>query len=335
MKKVLSILISVLVICAVIGAVIFINKSKDIPDNPADTTGNLSGNLNNKGYFCESDEYIYFTNFDDNHNLYKMSIDGSECVKLADAPAAYINAGGDYLYFYYEDQGSSEFMGVAGRMHGIYRLKKDGKDDIKCLDRCVSGVLSLVGSTLYYQHYDNTDGMTLYHSSLNGKDKGMSIKAIVNPACVLYGNIFYPDTDNNFHLNQYIPGSSSGTLYQNAQMYNPTADGDYIYYMCVNDDYRLYRYNLKTGNTDKVTNERVDTFNVYDNMIFYQRNQDPALIAVRSDGSNPLVVASGNFSNINCTSEYTYFNRFDDETMLRTPTFGAEYYEEFHPSVSK
>jgi len=332
MKKILSILISLVVICAVIIAVIFANRSKQIPDNPANTIGNLSGNLNNKGYFCENDGIIYFTNFADNHYLYKINSDGSDCTRLMDVPVAYINAGGDYLYFYYDDQGDAKFMGVAGNMHGIYRLRNDGKDDMECLDRCVSGIVNLVGSTIYYQHYDNVDGMTLYHSSLNGKDKGMSIKSIVNPSCVLYGEIYYPDTENNFYLNKFIPGSTSGTLFQSAQMYNPTAIGDYIYYMCVNDNYRLYRYNIKTGETEKITNDRIDTFNVYKDMIFYQRNNDPALIAVHSDGSNPLVVATGNYSDINCTSEYTYFHRFKEETMLRTPTYGADYYEEFRPA---
>ena len=33
-----------------------------------------------------------------------------------------------------------------------YRIKK-GEKDFVCLDKCTSGVLNLIGNTLYYEHY--------------------------------------------------------------------------------------------------------------------------------------------------------------------------------------
>lgn len=333
MKKQYQIIILLLIIAAVIGSVILINYSKRIPQNPADTVGNTSGNLNNQGLFCESEGIVYFANMNDNHYLYKMNSDGSDITRVLDVPAAYINSGGDYLYFYFDDQGNAKFMGIAGNMHGIYRLSKKSKGDMDCLDRCVSGIVTLIGNTLYYQHYDNVEGMTLYHCSTDGKDKGLSVKSIINPACVLYGNIFYPDQDNMFYLNEYTPGASSGSLYLSERMYNPTAIQDYIYYMNVSDNYRLYRYNLLTNESVKITNDRIDTFNVYGDMIYYQRNNDPALIAVHQDGSNPVIVAEGNYKNINCTSTYTYFMPFENDTVFRTPTYNAGYIEEFNPPV--
>lgn len=331
-RKGLTITIAILVIAGLIGLVIFSNIRKQIPDNPPETLGNTSGNLNNQGLFCESDGVIYFANVNDNHYLYSMNPDGSDAKLLMDVPVSFINAGGDYLYFYYADQGEVKFMGITGNMRGIYRLDKKGKDGLTCLDRTVSGIVNLIGNTLYYQHYDNTNGMTLYYASTDGKDKGEALNKIVNPACVVYGNIYFPDQDNYFYLNEYRPGATITNMLIEEQMYNPTLVGEYIYYINVADNYCLYRYNINDGAITKVTNVRVDDFNVYGNTIFYQQNKNPALVRVNFDGSNPVILAEGNYCNINCTSTYTYFQPFnEDNVMYMTPTNNLGSVMEFIP----
>ncbi|MBQ6128048.1 MAG: DUF5050 domain-containing protein, partial [Lachnospiraceae bacterium] len=111
-KRVLGLIIAVLVIAGVIGGTVLVQYLSRIPDNPPDTIGNTSGNLNNKGLVCENDGYIYFANLADNHCLYRMTTDGNDAEKLADIPVAYINAAGDYLYFYFDDPGGPKFMGA-------------------------------------------------------------------------------------------------------------------------------------------------------------------------------------------------------------------------------
>lgn len=320
-KRILGVIIAAVLIAAIIGGVILAKYLSRIPDNPSDTIGNTAGNLNNKGLVCENDGYIYFTNLTDNHYLYRMNTDGTDPVKLIDVPVSYINAAGDYLYFYFDDPGGTKFMGVAGRMSGIYRLKK-GETDFVCLDKCTSGVLNLIGSTLYYEHYDNTIGMQLYHSSLDGKDKGLAVDEIINPACVVNGDIYYSEQDSQ-KLKIYRPGSSSGQLYMDYAVYNPVVDGSDLYFMNMNDDYCLYRYSLSDGELTKVTDERIDTFNVYGSVIFYQRNHNPALIRVNTDGSDPIVIAEGNYENINCTSTFTFYSPFKENATFITYTFGG------------
>ena len=320
-KKVIGIAVAAGIIVAIVVSVILIKKFSKIPDNSADTIGNTSGNLNNKGLVCEDGDYIYFSNLSDSHCLYRMRSDGSDPEKLIDVPVSYINSAGDYLYFYFDDPGGTKFMGVAGRMSGIFRLKK-GEKDFVCLDKCTSGVLNLIGSTLFYEHYDNTNGMQLYHSSLDGKDKGLSVDEIINPACVINGDIYYSEQDSQL-LKIYRPGSSEGRLFMNYAVYNPVVDGSDLYFMNMNDDYKLYRYSLSDGDLTKITDERIDTFNVYGSVIFYQRNQDPALIRVNTDGSGAIVIAEGNYENINCTSTFTFYSPFKEDRMYLTYTFGG------------
>ena len=321
MKRFLGIIIALLVLGGIIGAVVLTKYLSRIPDNPPDTIGNTSGNLNNKGLFCESDGYIYYSNIYDNNYLYRMETNGTNSELVADVPVSYINAAGDYLYFYFDDPGGTKFMGIAGRMSGIYRLKK-GEKDLVCLDKCTSGVLNLIGSTLYYEHYDNTNGMELYHSSLDGKDKGLALGEIVNPACVIGGDIYYSEQDSQL-LKIYRPGSLEGRYFMDYPVYNPVVDGDDLYFMNMTDDYCLYRYSLSDGHLTKITDERIDTFNVFGGVIFYQRNRDPALIRVNSDGSDAMVIAEGNFENINCTSNFTFFSPFKQKEIYMTYTFGG------------
>lgn len=331
-KKFLPILIAILIVILLIVFAIVTTRSRKIPDNPPGTLGNTSGNLNNGGLFCEENGVIYFANTNDNHYLYKMNPDGSDVALVVDVPAAYINAAGDYLYFYYADQGEVKFMGFSGNMRGIYRVSKTKKDSLTCLDKTTSGITSLIDNKLYYEHYDHQEGMTLYSTSLDGKDKGQLLKEIVNPACVVGGRILYPDQNDLFKLKSYAPGSNASSQFLDIQMYNPTYSGNYIYYMALEDKYCLYRYDLSDASITKLTSDRIDAFNVYEDVIFYQRNQNPALVRMDINGQNASVIAEGNFSNINCTSLYTYFTPYDDNaTTYRVPTYGTPVYEEFNP----
>ena len=320
-KRVIVIAVAILVISGIIGGAVLYKYLSRIPDNPPDTIGNTSGNLNNKGLYCESDGYIWFSNIYDNNYLYRMDSDGRNAERVIEVPVSYINSGGDYLYFYFDDPGGTKFMGIAGRMSGVYRLKK-GETDFVCLDKCTSGVVNLIGSTLYYEHYDNTDGMQLYHCSLDGKDKGLAVPEIVNPACVINRDIYYSEQDSQ-KLKLYRPGDSSGRVYMDYAVYNPVVDGTDIYFMNMNDDYCLYRYSMTGGDLTKITDARVDTFNVYGGMIFYQRNQNPALIRVNADGSGAVVIAEGNYENINCTDNFTFYSPFREKQTYMTYTFGG------------
>lgn len=331
-KKILIISISVVLVAAIIVGAVVSKQRKNIPDNPVGTIGNTSGNLNNGGYFCELDGYIYFSNFNDNHYLYKMESNGTNAELVKDVPVSYLNGAGDFLYFYYDERGGGDakFMGFTGQMQGIYRIRNTG-EDLHSLMRCKSGVVSLAGNDLYFEHYDNKEGMTLYRSTTNGKEKGQVVNAIINPACIADGNIYFSDQSNNLYLSVYRPGSSNSVPVLEYSMFDPVLADGYLYFMNINDDYCLYRYGLSSGALEKVTSERVDVFNVYENVIFYQRLKNPALIKVNADGSNPVVVAEGTYSNINCTSAYTFFNPFGEETVYVTPTFGNGGVGTFNP----
>lgn len=325
-----------LVFILIITLAIVFNRKVKIPENPAETTGNSAGNLNNNGFFCESDGVIYFANSLDGYTLYSMDPVSLEARKVSDVPVSYINAAGDYLYFYYNDNGDAKFMGLAGNMRGIYRVPKDGSDTPTSLDRTTSGIVSLLGNKLYYQHYDKETAMTLYSCGLDGSDKGMLLDKAINPSCSLHTSIYYSDRENKNYLSVLNPLNASTQVFLDARAYNPVISGDYIFYMDVDDDYKLYRYNMFDGTVNKITNERIDLFNVYESYVFYQTNSSsrPRLVRMMIDGSNPEIIAEGNYTDVNCTSTYTFFREYDDESSFyMTPTMGMVYVTSFIPNV--
>ena len=335
-KKVVMIIIFAVLICLIVLLVVFADKSRNLKENPAGTVGNTGGNINNEGLFCQDGDIVYFSNPNDNFNVYSMNLDGSNQKKVLHMPAKYLNVAGGYLYYNQVDTDTKMVYGFAAETHGIYRFKLGSRNETKGYDRTVAGQVIVVDNDIYYQHYDDTDGMTLYRCTINGEDKAEVLKKIVNLSCVMGGNIYYPDQDNAFYLNVLDSTTLNNSLFLNERMYQPVYSDGYIYYIAIGDDYPLCRFDISSRTVEKLTEDRVDAFNVLGGVIFYQRNDkdSPALIRMAINGSSPTVIAMGNYQNINMTSTYTYFHAYKDPSNLfRVSTTGSPRPEAFVPEV--
>lgn len=325
MKKFISILITVLVLLALIGGVaayIILNRPQRIPP---DAVGNTSGNLNNHGLFCESDGYVYFSNPYDSRKLYRMTLDGSDLECICDVAVSFINVYGNEVYFYQEPGGGSQMYGLGG-MYGVCKTNTTGTKGLDSLDKTVLNSLVLVGEDLYYQHYDAAEGLTLYKTDRDGKEKTKISDKEVFTACPYQGAFLCYNTDNMYYLSAFNPKTDSMLLLGDIRAYNIIKEGDYIYFMNIDDDYKIYRCDSAGQNPEKLTDYRVDLFNVYGNNIFFQKNSEdaPAIMKMDTNGGNEIEIMPGNFTDINCTSTYTYFYGFGESAPLyRVPTNGA------------
>lgn len=322
-KKTVLILGSITAILAlIITALVLTSK---IPMNDKSTVGNSAGNLNNGGLFCESDGIVYFSNAYDNNSLYSMNPDGSNVKKLGVNSVASINAGGDYLYFYMESGTSGgSGLGYMGRTAGIYRCKKNGKKT-SCLDRTYAVTMQLCGSYLYYQDYNNKTGTQLNKIRIDKKDKTTIADYVINPASYVNGIIYFNGTQKDHALYTLNTTNDSIASIWQGNIWNPIYQDGYVYYMDVENDYRLCRYSMSQDIIEVLTNDRIDFFNVYYNYIYYQKSSEtePALKRMYIDGSEPEIIAEGVYENINITSQYVYFNQYDTPIpVYQTSTFG-------------
>lgn len=330
---------NIVILCSVLAVVLLIliavSFTGRISMNDENTVGNTAGNLNNKGLFCESDGVVYFANAYDGGALYSMNPDETEMKKLGANSVAYINTGGDYLYYYMEsgtnESNTGTGLGYMGRTAGIYRTKKNGKRTV-CLDRTYSNIVQLCGNYLYYQAYDTKKGTTLNKIKIDKSDETVIADYIINPACCVNGRIYYNGTQKDHYLYALDTATDNSSVVWQGNIWNPVYIDNYVYYMDVANNYRLCRYSMSEDIIEVLTNDRVDFFNVYDYYIYYQKSSEtePALKRMYIDGSNAEVVAEGVYENINITSEYVYFNAYDAPLpVYKTSTFGGVYVTTF------
>lgn len=328
-KKARYILIAAIVLVVLI-ALLIVNRYLDrIPANPPGTVGNTAGNINNAGLFCESEGMVYFSNPLDNGCLYSMTADEQNIAKLGNSSVRNILAGGKYLYYFQTIASGEAGLGYMRSRNSFNRCLKNGKDAASMTtDVVVSG--QLVDNYLYLMTA-SSPAPAFYKLKIDRSDKQTLAEYSVNPACARDGMIYYNGTQNNHYL--YVLNTADDTVTElwEGNIWYPCLDGNYIYYMDVANNYRLCRYDMNQRVIEVLTNDRVDCFNVGGGYIYYQCNSatSPALKMMGADGSNPTVVAEGNYTNINMTSRYVYFQEFGNDSSLYHCPLGSNSYSTF------
>jgi len=326
-KVKLALILSGIFIC-MIGLFFGTSLSKRIPDNPPGTVGNTTGNLYNSGLFCETEDRIYFANAYDNGSLYVMNTDESNIKKLHEGNTNFINAGGDYLYYLQmSTQSGGAGLGYLRGITGMYRIRKNGKKAVG-LSQDALGCIKLVDNSVYYQNYVKGTGVTLHRMDTDKKNDIILIDKNITPAATYQGQIYYGGLEQDHNLYSVDMNTGMNTVVLQGNLCYPTVENGYVYYMDIENNYRLCRVSLTNPDEGAtvLTQDRVDLYNVYGSIIFYQRNSqtDPALVRMNIDGTNPEVVAEGNYTNVNCTGNYTYFTLFgSDVPVYKTSTYGS------------
>ncbi len=317
-------LLAGLILIFLIASTIISSFMGKIPPNDISLTGNTAGNLNNGGMYAESDGKVYFSNAYDNGCLYSMNSDETELKKLSSLKVSSINVGGNFLYYYMDSSRTGTGLGYVIRTYGIYRSKLDGNDST-CLERNAAVTMQLAGDYLYYQRYTNKDFTKFYKIKTDKSENELVSERIINPAACHEGIIYFNGTEKDHYLYALDTRTDTISTVFEGNLWYPAYHAGYIYYMDVSENYRLCRYSLSENTVEVLTHDRVDTFNVGNNYIYYQKNSvtEPALMRMRLDGSAPEIVAEGNYSNINLTSACAYFNAFGkDVPVYHTPVDG-------------
>lgn len=323
-KKV--ILISILALIGVLAIIIVTGFLNRVTMNPEGTIGNTAGNINNGGLFCEYDGYVYFANTADNGCLYRMKPDETEKEKLLDVLPGNILAGGEYLYYFQYGVSGEMGLGSIRSGHNFHRADLDGKHIVTLTsDVVVTG--QLVDNYLYLQIAGESTPI-FRKMKIDKSDKKDLAKYAVNPACARDGIIYYNGTQSDHYLYSLNTANDSVTELWGGNVWYPVLDGDYIYYLDVENDYRLCRYVLGGKNIEVLTNERVECFNVGNGYVYYQTSsqQNPALKMMSTDGSVTATIAEGNYTKINMTSKYVYFQECGEETVTYHSLIGSTVY---------
>lgn len=330
-KKPLRFIIPAILVI-LLAAAIFLEKRGVHISIPAGTVGNTAGNIRGEGKFCEYEGKVYFSNPYDDGALYVMNPDGSNIKRLINSGVSYINAGGSHLFYYMSSSKGGTGLGHIRSTTGIYRSTLKGKET-SCLDSDMATMMVLIDDYLYCQHYDNTDFSTLHKIPVGGSDEEIELsRDIVETANVVDGKVYYSGLKDDHYLYAWDTATDTSSLVWDGNTCYPTVVGGYIFFMNVDADYHLFRYNMSSGELIDLSGERLDFYNIYDNVIFYQTGgtSSPALMRMTTNGSGKEVVREGAYHRINATSTYTYFQPFDEDDILyRTSTFGPVAVDDF------
>ncbi len=305
--------------------------SNRVPSNDISVTGNTGGNLNNQGLFCEQNGRVFFSNAYDHGCMYSMNADETDMKKMISSKVTNINADDNFVYYFMDSSSGGSGFGYVLRTYGIYRTKQNGKSTVCLLrDGCTS--MQLAGDYLYYLRYNNKDYSNFYKIKTDKSENILISDELINPAACHNGIIYYNGTQKDHYLYALDTRTDAVSTIYKGNLWYPVYKDDYIYYMDVSSNYRLCRYSLVSNVVEVLTPDRVDAFNVGGSYIYYQKNdaKEPALMRMRLDGSEPEIVAMGNYQNINITSQYVYFNEFNNPTpVYHTPAEGPVYVDTF------
>ena len=305
--------------------------------NDGSFVGNTAGNLYNKGLFAECGGRVYFSNRNDSGTLYSMNADETDYKKLIEANVTYINADKNHVYYFQDSsvKGNGDLSHFVN-MTGIYRTGTTGKQTV-CLDRTPACMLVVIGNYVYYENIDNKKGTELSKICIDKKSPSVLLADhVVDPSSVMGQCFYYAGMQDDHNLYVWDTRTDTSNVLLEGSVFNPIATADAIYYMNVADNYRLYRCNTDGSSPVKLTDDRVDTYNVVGNMIYYQKNStdSPALMRMALDGSSAETVMDGNYTCINSTSEYVYFLRYDTTgPFYQTPVNGAVNVTSFNPDI--
>ena len=312
----------VIILAIIVAALIVVSGILGrIKDNPPGTRGNTAGNLMNSGMFTEDNGVVYFHNYSAGGALSSMNPDETGRKLIVDSDVEFINSCGDYLYYYQKDHNDEGDLAFLSHNLGVYRAKKDGSDRVCLLKKPVT-VVNLIDSFVYYCFQnDETGALGISRKTIQNKNPETLTDLTVTPYMYFNGSFYYAGQDGDHDLHAFNIETCTDTTLFEGSVWNPLLDekNGVVYYMKPKDNYRLYRRPLFGGedSEERLTEDRVDCYNIaFDSgYIYYQKNSqdDPALMRLRLDGSDPERVLSGNYTDINITSLYVYFRSFDDE----------------------
>lgn len=319
-KQSLAALIIVLAVIAVLTALLLLRgflPGRRI-SNPPGTVGNTAGNLYNGGLFCEYNDVVYFSNPYDGGALYAMSPDESGIRFLSSSIPQNLLAGGDYLYYFQTGvAGTGDFASIASG-HGFHRTDLEGRHAVSLTpDIIISG--QLVDDYLYLLSSGKEETEFFKLRCDKSEEKITLADYAINPSCASDGTIYYAGTLSDHFLYALDTANDIPRQILDTPLWFPVVQGDYVYYLDLNSNYSLRRCQFSTGETQILTKERVDWFNVGSGFVYYQTvGTAPKLKCMRTDGSEEMTIAEGNYNHIHMTSRYVYFQDFENGTLYHS-----------------
>lgn len=316
-SKLTKIIIILVVSGALISSVLLFYNSKRTHYNNENIVGNTAGNLYNGGLFSEYDGVIYFSNMSDDGALYRMNLDCTDVRKIHPNKVKYINVDKNYIYYskvnYTKEKQAKGTLEL--RNAGVYRMDKNGKN-LKMLNKDPAGIVSLYNNTLFFQHYDSKTGLTFYKVNIDNTDEKKLYDDPILPASYFDEEMYFAGARIDHEIHALNMNNLSLRTVYSGNAYMPTATKDWIYFISLDDNYRLCHIDLQGQEKEIVVDEFICTYNISSdgNQIFYQVDggENNRIESIDLTTMKSTTIMEGDFKEIHITSNYMFFRDFKE-----------------------
>lgn len=327
-KKQRSVWPVILIFVLIVAGAIIYSKISDMTfkSNPG-IIGNTAGNLYNYGLFCDDGERIYFSNYKDQGLLYSMSYDLDDYKFVTKDVARYINHDDHYLYYSrnnnMKDQAARSVFTFYS--NGVFRVTPNGKHQIMIWNKPVGSVLYFDGQ-VYYQHYAEGEKLTIHRADIDGKED-VQLNLDESVAVSAAGNqIYYAGVTHDRALYSVNENGLNGSKVLDGSFFNPWVIGNSVYYIDVNDGYKLKIVGLDGNGGETLTDKRISAYNITSNgrYIFFQydsKDRSGLYLLDRTSGEE-MLIKEGNYKWLNVIGNRCFF--YDSSgSMVYVYTIGS------------
>ncbi len=195
----------------------------------------------------------------------------------------------------------------------------------------VSDDLLLCGNDLYYRAYSkDTGSYYVRKAGIDGKSDTTLFESPYQMLDYADGKIYFANDGNNHNLMYYRLEDEKLSECFAGNFYMPDCEGNYIYYIDLDNGHKISRLNISTLETEVLSEDYAVIYNVNAETgdIYYQAENtedDHKLCRMKTDGSGYNTVLRGDYTNINFTKEYVYFYEINrsDFTLYRASLSGG------------
>ncbi len=301
------------------GLTVEISVSKEralikVPDVKGKTLAKAEETLRNAGFIVKSD--IKCSNSVKEGNIISQDIKAGESVTEGSLVTVYVSAGkantvgntnqNNLNFNNVIVQGDWVYYNNINKSYGLYKMRKDGTDCQKILDRCSS--FNVLGEWIFYS--SSSEG--LYKIKLDGSQKTKISDFYAEWLYVTEDWIYYAAWRYKSPIYRMKHDGSANMTVTDDKCNYANVVGDYIYYL---DESRTGIYRINTDGTMKIKLVTYHNlyFLMYDNKRLYASNNHDNIVVFTEDGTRVSNHVAGGTQILPCNVQdgWLYYLEYD------------------------
>ncbi len=210
-----------------------------------------------------SGKYLYYSNWSDQHALYRLNPNTNEKTKISNQPISQLNAVGDWLVYY--------SRGNNGSKNAIYKLALDGQSEPQKIVDDQAENLCVAGDWVYYLNV--ADSYRMYKIKLDGTSRHKLADDQVLFMAVANDTIYYSNGSDNHKLYTITIDGQKRTKLTDDKASFINVSTDFVYYTNASANHAVYRINIKNHSKQLVCDLNIgpQPILLVNNLLYYNR----------------------------------------------------------------